>query len=281
MSSTTSSVTNLLPPGAAYLIRSGLRKDGSWVNVLRWDPSPTPDVSYIIFRKYKSEPIGHGDGERLAIVATNNYVDQNPIIGLPVYYTICSWKERKVNRRGSILFGGVRSDDVHSLKALRDREEANCVRLLWTPPPNVYSILIRRGFGMSPATQYQGDGIKPLSLTSALDNEAPKNKNIFYTIFCVFRFRDYEDLPTYIISNGIRIQVPPYEIIKNNPIRATFRVLPICNICHLAIPDAPLVQCQKCGGAHHLECWEYNGGTCGVHRCGSVFYERFDMPANS
>ena len=43
----------------------------------------------------------------------------------------------------------------------------------------------------------------------------------------------------------------------------------MCPICGERVKEKPL-RCKKCNTAYHRDCWEFNGGECGIYSCDSL-----------
>lgn len=183
---------------------------GTYINVLRWERSITPNTGYLIVRKFGKAPTSPDDGDRLAVVYDTRYEDHDPEIGVPVFYTVYAYQAyaNQVELISRTSAGGhtFRTADVTRPKVTR--LSPTRVELTWSPPPRVFRIRVRRSeFG--PAKYKMGGDTDEIPIprgahSGMIDERAPRNVHLYYTIFCEFEDPVERGIRT---SQGITIEV--------------------------------------------------------------------------
>jgi hypothetical protein len=191
-------------PPKALRIESGQMKQGKYVNLLKWESSSTSQAHYWIVRKYGSKPARPDDGEHRGTVSGNMYADEEPTVGEAACYAVYAYQRGAYSIAGAQACAWVRMADVTNLRAWR--EAPTRVRLTWQPPNKVYRVIVRRSEDQAPRTPTEGAEVQTESKIEVVDQEAPRNAHVFYTVFCQFK-----DGPSgvYRWSNGWSIQVGP------------------------------------------------------------------------
>jgi hypothetical protein len=115
---------------------------------LRWQPSSTSDVRYVVVRKEGSLPASAVDGSRIATVTTLSYDDVAPQFGIPVHYAVFA------DRTGTVSEHCAATTDSVFLTgevAITSRSvDDGVVVLEWTLPSHAYGVAIDRSSGLTP-----------------------------------------------------------------------------------------------------------------------------------
>lgn len=183
---------------------------GIYTNVLKWERSPTPNTRYMILRKYNGFPQSASDGKRLDIIDNIRYEDPNPRIGMSACYAVYAYQAYanrvEVFSSDAARSFSFRTADVTKLNAIR--MPPSRVELSWVPPPHVYRIRVKRSeFGKANwvLDKSTDEIIIPQGATSrVVDEKAPQNKHLTYTIYCQFEDPIERGIKT---SDGVTTEV--------------------------------------------------------------------------
>lgn len=180
-------------------------QQGNEVVSLEWQPSRSGGVHYLVQRKAHTRPVSVNDGTRLATLTSTRFDDASPQIGVPVYYAV--YAER----------GGIYSTDaaVASVPILLVRPvsmvtagvEDSTVHLAWDTPPNMQSAWVVRASDHYPATPIDGEPVRVLEPTYAVDQGLVNGETYYYTIYSTFL--DHEG--NSIAGPGAYIAATPQE----------------------------------------------------------------------
>lgn len=194
--------SSLLPP---HKLRVGMPTvyKGKWVNILMWEPSPLPKVSYLVVRKYDGVPKSHTDGEQRGLVSETYFRDEEPEMGQAPYYAVYSCDDKTVSEIGAKVRADIRVSEVTNLHAFQ--ESPGQVRLTWQPPKGIYDIVVRRTLDGPTQSPQKGIKIPVVGNSWANDRNAPPSSKITYTVFC--RFIDKSDSAVMITSLGAHVQI--------------------------------------------------------------------------
>ncbi len=272
--------------GDLFIVRSGYEKDGQWINVLKWNPVNDDNVSYLVTRSHSGlQRMSSQKKDQLGIVKDNHFIDRTCPIGVPTYYAVFPYQNGKINSQGIWKYAGVRPGEVNNLRiSWKSPDE---VQLYWTPPKNVYNILVRRSENAPPVFGWRSQpSISILSPSSAIDKNPLPEKYLFYTVWSLYRDPEPGQYKKQIHGIGINVHLPPYD--KRDSIQSIVSVSSdiqvilssaqllsigaepfkqmLCPICSEPLLSS-VVECNSCKKLYHSDCWDLIGGECGELYC--------------
>lgn len=152
---------------------------------LRWRPSATVGVRYVVLRKAGGRsPRGPFDGTRVATVTTSDYEDTSPERGVALRYAVFVERDGVASQAGTVSTGTVflTDDVVIGSRTVRDGE----TELGWQLPPHARGVTIHRTAGV--------DGVPtpvtPTSPTSLRDRDVRNGVSYSYLIRAIFTDED-------------------------------------------------------------------------------------------
>lgn len=258
-------------PISLRLLRSGPHKDGRWINVIQWDASPDVNISFIVKRRYRHAPMDFGDGQTLGTVQSNYFIDFNPDVGKPTFYTIYPCIGKKIgHEEGCSIYAGLRPDEVSGLQAVRN--DPSEVELMWKLPFHAVDCTVRKATSISKINRFKGATVVAEDIQSgAIDRNVDPNQHLYYVVFCTF----YDSIKSaYVFSAGIQIHVLPYGERPVHSIDMIPQQIDWCAYCGgPLLSEEKKIICKNCNAPHHQYCWVDNKYVCSILRCGCSQYE--------
>lgn len=147
---------------------------------LRWQPSSTSGVRYVVVRKRGVlPPMSATDGSRLDSVVAQHYDDVSPEYGVPVRYAVFA------DRMGTMSQESAGSTDTVFLAGdvtITSRRVADgVVELAWTLPPHATGLDIRRSTGR-PAEADAATNVEPTERNRLCDKGLRNGVTYTYTL---------------------------------------------------------------------------------------------------
>jgi hypothetical protein len=240
-------MTSLSPPTSLRLLRAGPHKDGRWINVLQWDASQNSEVSYLVMRRYRHAPMNFGDGKTLGKVFSNRFVDFNPEVGNPTFYTVYPCIGKEIGREGCTIYAGLRPEDVSHLRTIRTGPHE--VRLTWELPFNAVDCTVRKTTSLSKVNRFKGPTVEVEDIHSGtIDRKAGPSQHLYYVVFCTF----YDFIKSaYVYSTGVQVHVLPYGEMSDQAVDPMPQQLAECAYCGgPLLAEEKCVVCMNCNAPH-------------------------------
>lgn len=168
---------------------------GSEVVTLDWQPSPSARARYAVVRRADAPPAHAGDGDLLATVIGTHYDDLNPEIGRPLHYAVFAERANLYSREAARLDPPVLLVRGVPQPTLTAQVDDGCVRLRWTPPPNVSEVIVVRSEAAPPRSPADGQPVPVRDLSQAEDSTPVNGRLYHYGVFAIFR--DHAGRPVY------------------------------------------------------------------------------------
>jgi hypothetical protein len=168
---------------------------------LSWKPSPISGVVYRVVRKNHARPNAANDGKLLATVSGQIYDDEQPEIGVPLYYAIFSELEKVTSHDGAVLAKPLLlTQDVEDVTVAVDHQK---VRLSWKAPVHAHNVVIIRKERVRPQTMQDGTLLATCdrSQTEFSDRNVQNGHIYYYGIYC-----QYKNAEGHLISSPGRIE---------------------------------------------------------------------------
>ena len=163
---------------------------------LKWSPSPSEGVEYVVVRATGRRPNGPDDG-RLARVRTSSFDDAAGEHGVALHYAVFAARGDVFSADAAYVDGAVViADEVLDLST---EIEERWVRLTWTPPEHVSRVFALRECAGGAAAR-----LEAVDKHQIFDQQLQAGRAYRYTVYC-----EFEAAGRTVRSSGLALSVVP------------------------------------------------------------------------